>query len=212
MLLNIINLINTSFFKMSVKPYNSYKFNKPMFKSEYSNVTKTFNLYSEDPIEYNSEIVIPICEPTDIQGVRKFKNTTLQVYAEFSVSNDEMDFEAPSFPVPYFVIATEYYKFNPGTEQNYNEIHVNSSGENYFISTNYSDVSSAPTEILNKGTLLLQGQLSSKKALIQSTRLSKNLDASDCIYLILKIPEDPYFSYFHLKGLFGTINYSIKFS
>ena len=196
---------------MSVKPYNSYKFNKPMFKSEYSNITKTFNFSTEDSIESNSEIVIPICEPTDIQGVRKFKNSTLQLYAEFNVTHDDDEYAEASFPIPYFIIATEYYKSRSGQSE-YQEIYINSTGENYFISTDYQNVNSNPTEILNKGTLLLQGQISSKKALIQSTRLSKNLDASDCVYLILKIPEDPYFSFFSLKGLFGTINYSIKFS
>ena len=79
MLLNIINLINTSFFKMSVKPYNSYKFNKPMFKSEYSNITKSVTFIEiNDPLITNQEIVIPICEPLIF---KVFVNLKIQQYS-----------------------------------------------------------------------------------------------------------------------------------
>ena len=198
---------------MSVKPYNSYKFNKPLFKSEYSNITKSISFVQTDvPLIKNEEIVIPICEPTDIQGVRKFKNATLQLYAQFAVSDDGEEYSDCIFPIPYFLIATEYQNKNPQSPTKYKEIYTNTRTDEYFISTDYTNVNSAPTEILNKGTLLFQGQLSSKQALIQSTRLSKNLGASECIYLILKIPNDPSLAFYVFYGLFGTINYSVKFS
>ncbi|KAK8860733.1 hypothetical protein M9Y10_012398 [Tritrichomonas musculus] len=196
---------------MSVKPYNSYKFNKPMFKSEYSNITKSVTFIEiNDPLITNQEIVIPICEPTDIQGVRKFKNTTIQLYSEFTVSSDDSEESSCLFPIPYFLIAAEHYPNDQDEEDK--KIYVLQDNEDCFISTDYNDLHSLSTEILNKGTLLLQGQLLSKQALIQSTRLSKNLEASECVYLILKIPDDPVFPYFHCKGLFGTVNYSVKYS
>ena len=196
---------------MSVKPYNSYKFNKPMFKSEYSNITKSVTFIEiNDPLITNQEIVIPICEPTDIQGVRKFKNTTIQLYSEFTVSSDDSEESSCLFPIPYFLIAAEHLPNDQDEEDK--QIYVIQDKEDCFISTNYEDLHSLSTEILNKGTLLFQGQLSSKQALIQSTRLSKNLEASECIYLILKIPNDPSLAFYCFYGLFGTINYSVKFS
>ena len=158
---------------------------------------------------------IYVCIKFNIKALQifcEYKIWIIKLYSQFAVSDDGEEFSECLFPIPYFLIATEYQNKNLQSPTKYKEIYINSRNDEYFISTDYSNVNSAPTEILNKGTLLFQGQLSSKQALIQSTRLSKNLEASECIYLILKIPNDPSLAFYCFYGLFGTINYSVKFS
>ncbi|WP_295163617.1 hypothetical protein [uncultured Brachyspira sp.] len=196
---------------MYVKPSNNYKFNKPLFKSEYSNITKSILFSQTDtPLTTNDEVIIPICEYTDIQGVRKFKNTTLQLYSNFFVNNStSFSTSFPSIiPIPYFLIAVEHSIEDQDLDTDF----IISNKTKYFISTNYNDVNSLSTEILNRGTLLFQGLLYNQKTLIQSTRLSKNLDAGECIYLVLKIPDDPVYANFWIQNIEGTVNYSIKYS